>query len=52
MRPMDKVDTDILRRIKQDGRLSNAKLATGLSLSETPCWHRLKWLEEEGIITH
>jgi len=51
MADLDKVDTDILRRMQQDGRLSNAKLATELSLSETPCWRRLKRLEEENIIT-
>ncbi|GAB6127389.1 Lrp/AsnC family transcriptional regulator [Humidesulfovibrio idahonensis] len=30
--------------------MSNAKLAEALSLSETPCWRRLKRLEAEGVI--
>lgn len=51
MKSLDKVDADILRRIQQDGRLTNAKLADELSLSETPCWRRLKRLEEDGVIT-
>ena len=51
MTVLDKVDTDIVRYMQQDGRLTNAKLATQVSLSETPCWRRLKRLEEEGIIT-
>nr|WP_269203811.1 Lrp/AsnC family transcriptional regulator [Chromobacterium paludis] len=36
--------------LQQDGRLSNAKLAEQVSLSETPCWRRLKRLEGEGYI--
>ncbi len=50
MSALDKVDNGILSQLQQDGRLTNAKLATRLSLSETPCWRRLKKLEEEGYI--
>lgn len=50
MRQLDKVDYAIMERLQLDGRLSNAKLAAELSLSETPCWRRLKRLEDEGII--
>ncbi|MDH2435464.1 Lrp/AsnC family transcriptional regulator [Pokkaliibacter sp. MBI-7] len=50
MSAVDKVDLDILARLQRDGRLTNAKLAADLSLSETPCWRRLKRLEEEGYI--
>jgi len=50
MNAIDKVDTGILDRLQRDGRLSNAKLAEQLSLSETPCWRRLKRLEEQGVI--
>lgn len=46
----DKVDAAILDRLQRDGRLSNAKLAEQLSLSETPCWRRVKRLEEQGVI--
>lgn len=47
---IDRVDAGILERLQRDGRLSNAKLAEQLSLSETPCWRRLKRLEDEGVI--
>lgn len=47
---LDKVDAEILDRLQRDGRLSNAKLAEQLALSETPCWRRLKRLEELGVI--
>ncbi|KDE40841.1 Transcriptional regulator, AsnC family [Nitrincola lacisaponensis] len=50
MSDLDGVDLDILKGVQRDGRLSNAKLALQLSLSETPCWRRLKRLEEEGYI--
>jgi Lrp/AsnC family transcriptional regulator, leucine-responsive regulatory protein len=47
---LDDVDRSILRYLQEDGRLSNAKLSERLSLSETPCWRRLKRLESEGYI--
>ncbi|WAJ37364.1 Lrp/AsnC family transcriptional regulator [Pseudomonas sp. GOM7] len=47
---LDRVDIGILERLQRDGRLSNARLATALSISETPCWRRLRRLEEEGVI--
>lgn len=49
-RDLDDVDLAILRNLQEDGRISNAKLAEQLSLSETPSWRRLKRLEEEGYI--
>ncbi len=49
-RDLDEVDLAILRDLQDDGRLSNAKLAERLSLSETPSWRRLKRLEDEGYI--
>jgi DNA-binding Lrp family transcriptional regulator len=47
---IDRVDIGIMERLQRDGRLTNAKLAVELSISETPCWRRLKRLEEEGVI--
>lgn len=47
---LDKIDLAILREIQVDGRLSNAKIAEKLSISETPCWRRLKRLESEGVV--
>ena len=50
MTEMDKVNVEILKQLQCDGRLSNAKLAEHLNMSETPCWRRLKKLEESGVI--
>ncbi|WP_089084913.1 Lrp/AsnC family transcriptional regulator [Aquitalea magnusonii] len=47
---LDPVDRAILQHLQQDGAMSTPKLAEHLSLSVTPCWRRLKRLEEEGYI--
>lgn len=50
MTEIDGVNARILDLLQGDGRMSNARLAEHLSMSETPCWRRLKRLEEEGYI--
>jgi DNA-binding Lrp family transcriptional regulator len=47
---IDAVNAEMLELLQADGRMSNAKLAEHLSMSETPCWRRLKRLEEDGVI--
>lgn len=47
---LDAVDLAILKHLQSDGAMSTPKLAEQLSLSVTPCWRRLKRLEEEGYI--
>jgi Lrp/AsnC family transcriptional regulator, leucine-responsive regulatory protein len=47
---LDKTDRAILAALQTDGRMSNAKLAETVGLSETPCARRLKRLENEGYI--
>lgn len=50
MKELDKFDYAILKRLQENGRLTSAKLANELSLSEAPCWRRLKKLEKENYI--
>ncbi|CAG8999865.1 MAG: Leucine-responsive regulatory protein [Candidatus Celerinatantimonas neptuna] len=50
MKSLDKIYIAILDRLQRDGRLSNAKLSANLALSESPCWRRVKRLEEEQYI--
>ena len=50
MNALDSTDIAILRALQQDGRLTNARLAEQVALSETPCWRRLKRLEADGYI--
>ncbi|MES2205851.1 MAG: Lrp/AsnC family transcriptional regulator [Pseudomonadota bacterium] len=49
---LDATDLKILKILQEDGRLSNSELAERVSLSPSPCWKRLKRLEESGIIQH
>ena len=50
MTAIDSVNAQILSLLQDDGRMTNAKLAENLNMSETPSWRRLKRLEESGII--
>lgn len=46
----DTTDYALMALVQDDGRISNVKVAETLALSETPCWRRLKRLEESGYI--
>lgn len=47
---LDGIDRRILETLQRDGRLSNADLAGHVGLSASPCWRRVKSLEDTGII--
>ena len=47
---MDRLDREILRILQRDASISVTDLAEQVNLSTTPCWKRVKRLEEEGII--
>lgn len=47
---LDSTDKELLRLIQQDGTLSLNALAEAVNLTTTPCWKRLKRLEEGGVI--
>ena len=47
---LDKTDRKILELLQSDATLSVATLAERVGLSTTPCWKRVKRLEEEGYI--
>ncbi|MET0267241.1 MAG: Lrp/AsnC family transcriptional regulator [Duganella sp.] len=50
MHPLDKYDAAILAALQTDATLSIAALSEKVGLSSTPCWKRVKRLEEEGYI--
>ncbi|MFC0402031.1 Lrp/AsnC family transcriptional regulator [Paraburkholderia rhizosphaerae] len=50
MNELDKIDRALLAALQTDGRMSNARLAETVGLSETPCARRLKRLESDGYI--
>lgn len=47
---LDPRDIDILKVLLREGRISKAALAERVSLSPTPCWNRLRRLEDSGVI--
>ena len=50
METLDKFDLAILNELQQNGRLTNAELATRVGLSAAPCWRRVRALETSGFI--
>jgi Lrp/AsnC family transcriptional regulator of ectoine degradation len=47
---LDERDLKIIAILQTEGRLSKSELARRVNLSSTPCWERLRHLEEAGII--
>ena len=47
---LDGADVRILRALQADGRLTNLDLAQRVDLSASPCWRRVRRLEESGVI--
>jgi DNA-binding Lrp family transcriptional regulator len=47
---LDPTDAKILDLIQHDAGLSVAQIAEQVGLSSSPCWRRIKRLEEDGII--
>ena len=48
--PLDAVDAKILDLIQHDAGLSVAEIAERVGLSSSPCWRRIKRLEDSGVI--
>ena len=47
---MDTFDLQILRELQADAEISMQELGEKVGLSHTPCWRRVKKLEEAGVI--
>lgn len=47
---LDRIDKTLLNLLQQDATLSLNDLADAVNLTTTPCWKRLKKLEESGVI--
>lgn len=47
---LDKIDLKLLKQLQLDCTLSLQTLADSVNLTSTPCWKRLKRLEEDGYI--
>jgi DNA-binding Lrp family transcriptional regulator len=47
---IDAIDRSILKKLQENGRLSNVQLAAEVGLSESACLRRVKLLEDSGVI--
>ena len=47
---LDEIDRRILVELQRDGRLTNQDLAGRIGVSASPCWRRVRALEEAGVI--
>lgn len=47
---IDRVDEKILKVLQQDSRTTNLQLSEHIGVSASPCWRRVKRLEDEKII--
>jgi Lrp/AsnC family transcriptional regulator len=47
---MDSIDKAILAILQRDSATPVSDIAEAVGLSSTPCWRRIKKLEEEGVI--
>ena len=47
---LDKLDRDILRLLASDASLSLADIASKVGLTATPCWKRIRRMEQDGVI--
>lgn len=47
---MDRIDWKIIDALEREGRQSFAELGERVGLSKSPCWARVRQLEDKGII--
>ncbi|MFT4181638.1 MAG: Lrp/AsnC family transcriptional regulator [Rhizobium sp.] len=47
---LEPTDIRILTALQKDGRLTNQALASEVGLSTSPCWRRVRQLEDSGVI--
>ena len=48
---LDEIDIRILAALQREGRMTKVRLAETVNLSPSPCWERLKRLEDAGVIS-
>jgi Lrp/AsnC family leucine-responsive transcriptional regulator len=47
---LDRIDTAILEVLQRDARISLQALSSQVGLTASPCWTRIKRMEEAGVI--
>ena len=51
-RRLDAIDRRILEHLQDNTRISNVDLAARVGISASPCWRRVRELEESGVISN
>ena len=51
-RQLDAIDRRILEHLQENARISNVDLAARVGISASPCWRRVRELEESGVISN
>ena len=49
---MDLIDRELLKLLQKNSDLPLSEISRRIGISTTPCWNRIKKLEERGIIKH
>ena len=47
---MDEIDKKILEELQKNASIPLSELSKKVGLSNTPCWNRIKKMEEEKVI--
>ena len=47
---MDEIDKKILSIIQKNASIPLSELSKKIGISSTPCWNRVKKMEENGVI--
>lgn len=48
---LDRIDKKIIKALQDNARLSSQELSARVGISPSPCWRRVKALEEAGVIS-
>ena len=48
---LDAIDRRLLAILQDDSTVPIAELAERVGLSQTPCWKRLKRMQDEGVVS-
>jgi DNA-binding Lrp family transcriptional regulator len=47
----DEIDRRILMALQENARITNVELAESVGISPSPCWRRVRELEQKGVIS-
>lgn len=48
---LDEVDCSLLAALQRNARLTTSELAQKVGISQSPCWRRIRRMEEAGLIS-